>query len=354
MELPLDNDVVKPPEQRAGGRPLAISDDTLFNLCERFTTIFVTAWGDLGRLLMHARTRAAAEAAFATIVDPGANAFLLKPFLHATTTPSSAADVRRAVRALDQIVPQEFDLTTRVREAVERLQTSTAAARGGSARVRKTLLHERRKRLINLEYVERERAVVAATMSTVCARRADLEAAFAQDQLLGYLEAMRKRPIDHNPRNLARAVAGLPQIGWWQSFRRCVDHTEGMWPSAPYLVFELIVEAWTRRKDESARSLILAVRTAVEGMNTIKRGGRAAQQYASRNWPYLRRAIASTDLRKAESEEVPYLVFREFFKQIGQPRKIDEVVLAERETLALGSGDSQAPKTARRRRLRPL
>jgi len=87
------------------------------------------------------------------------------------------------------------------------------------------------------------------------------------------------------PTNLAHALAGLPQIGWEQSFSER-EAGKPVWPSRTYQVF------WDDRKcaDESPDRFRSALEDVIE-RSRIETRRTPLQAIAVPNWRYFRMAI---------------------------------------------------------------
>ena len=73
----------------------------------------------------------------------------------------------------------------------------------------------------------------------------DERAFLAQSELLKFI---RSRRYAFTPVNLANAMAGLPEMGWRQSAKRCSRHKPKHGDGAVYWLFKLIRRALSERK----------------------------------------------------------------------------------------------------------
>jgi hypothetical protein len=174
------------------------------------------------------------------------------------------------------------------------------------------------------------------------------EASYAQQELGAFIGSRRHA---HSPLTLARALAGLPEVGAPQSYRRSAGRLEMRWPTFQFWIFEIIKKAWKDRRDKSStpflnrlQKRVRAIRTVVGRNKKPDHYARGLQQHLSTNWRYLKQAVEATDLKRAHADEVPYLVLGDFARRIASATSSTERVLADAERLDLTPTQPLKPK----------
>ena len=353
----------EPLEKDLGGRPLTINDATLLNNRECWIAFLSNAWGDIGWPLRCVRTPDDVRKALALVETTTAQEqAVLRPFLRETTIGVTRAELSATRAALKVVREREYKLnyegntpthqllTDRVRESKDALRIMSAA--DGDDRTRLSGEHVRRVTRLatfkkQLTAIQQDRAALELTLT-------DQEAAFAQHELCVFL---RKRKYAHSPHRVARAMAGLPDIGAWQSYRRCDEYPESpQWPTIQFRIFAIIAKAWQQRSDRSKRALLARVQKRVRAIRTMDRKRRpdhhsiGLQRYFFENWSYLVQAVEKTDVGRANPVSVPYLVFGSFMKRVAQATSPTERVLASLEQLSADAPARQKHGEKRNRR----
>jgi hypothetical protein len=314
-----------------GGRPLTIEDDELWQRRDDFISLLCNAWGDVGWRLASARTRDELRAAVHTITDATPREHeLLQPFLHETAIEASAVARRATRKTLRAVIPEEETRVATVRDRRDRLRDAKHAVKATSAEPGPIIRAEHETRRQAVTDASRELTEIQAERSVLEAQRADQEAARAQDELLAFV---RVHKYVFNPRNFAFAMAGLPDLGWWESFRRCGKSQSQLWPSSRYRIFEVFTECWQGRSDTSKATLLNALRIATLATDVRDRSWIPVRADLSENWRYVRLAVEETDLDGALPEPVPYRLLNAYVAQRSKPRSPEEIVLAERDRL---------------------
>ena len=154
-----------------------------------------------------------------------------------TTIRVTAPEVRGTRAALRALREREYEysysgnlstrqtLTDRVGDSKEALRVPWTAPHEDRERIR----DEHLRRVSELAALRKELKALKQAGATLEATLDDQEASYAQHEMCGFI---RRRKYAHSPRNLAHAMAGLPYLGSWQSFRRCGEHSESpIWPT---------------------------------------------------------------------------------------------------------------------------
>jgi hypothetical protein len=153
---------------------------------------------------------------------------------------------------------------------------------------------------------------------------ADEEAHFAQLELLRFILSLRYSLI---PINFANAMAGLPYMGWRQSFKRCRGRECQTVNGIAYRTFRIIQTAVSRSVDSSE--------SLVDSIRTFLKKAKAEVGFISelkKNWYYLRRAIEDSIAYNPPHDALPYRIAAEY-QRISCSKTAVDVILEERERL---------------------
>ena len=119
---------------------------------------------------------------------------------------------------------------------------------------------EVKKRLKKLKDIKAGLKEQVAEVGQLEMRYQDQAAGFARQDLLRFLVEKRAH---HNPRQLAKAVAGLPEMGCRESFANCEKLAFDREPQTDFQVFELIARAWANRRPGKPQPLIELIRKQI-------------------------------------------------------------------------------------------
>ena len=322
------------PAQEKGrpGRPLALDDAELFHRRDQLHGIFAAHWPMIGWNLQRARKLihiADALRPLAQLKHPTVDLMLLD---------SSAKSRLDGVRPLQQegkrlyreLTEAEQRLSTanskvmEARAAFEQAHNRFAVARDGYAEARKkkkkaqaeALLKEREKssRLcdsVQAELKRREESLKLCYGETreITKRIAENHGHFAQTELLEFVLSER---YTFSPQTFANAAAGLPEMGWRTSMRRCSREQCTGKTSINYLIFEtveIILEgARPRYAEEAAREIRRQISTRKEFASL--------NEYLSEHWDALEDAISKVWKSPAQPKSRPFQITSLFLQTL--------------------------------------
>lgn len=162
----------------------------------------------------------------------------------------------------------------------------------------------------------------------------DQAAGFARQDLLKFFD---KRKPRHDPRTLANAIAGLPEMGCRESSNRCNAFLFESEPHIYFQLFDVIARAWERRVPRKPRPLMELIRIQLKTVpkNLMFHGERVPNylhQYIHDNQQDLEQAIYSCrGLRpRPPTGQMPYIVTARFLENVSQQKTNLERVLSER------------------------
>jgi hypothetical protein len=147
-------------------------------------------------------------------------------------------------------------------------------------------------------------------------KKAAQEAWFAQNEIVQLRRSKRHEP---NADNLAKAMAGMPDYGWFNSFRRCENldieafkpYLRLMPPPYPYQLFEIVTRIVKRMKplklERIEKRLLSELRL---NENTFLR--ETVKPY----WLDMKEAFTDCQGKRLKRRELPYFVIGRFVDRI--------------------------------------
>jgi len=240
----------------------------------------------------------------------------------------------------------------RLREAQERHDTCVQASRITESAMNDVKLDQRQAMASDLfrAWGENKKARDALALAVKTERNLtqelrDKEAGFAQTELLDYIT---KKKYARNPLGLAKAMAGLPEIGWSQSHERCSETKSDQWPHFQFRVFKTIKTIWNRRDSYPELPIAQLFRQEIEALPTKVIGSikqpppkpavptkreNGLRLYLADNYRSLRLAIEEIVGVETYPDRMPFLITSRFTKNLGKPRTAQDLVLNAREKI---------------------
>jgi hypothetical protein len=320
------------PEEKTSRRKRysPLSDAQLTDRRDQLVQFLESAWGPIGWDLRSARKPADVERAIAsTGFENTGYRDLLLPFARAVTCKTDLPRMRvlrRKIRKLNNECYEAFQAKQPANDALQQAQlalTNCSEANLKRLKLECTKRH-RQANNINERYaaLDQERNILAAELQ-------QLEAAFAQSELLKIVRSSR---YSYTPLHLANGLAGVPYIGWRHSVTRCSQNpcqvANGYW----YSIFKLIERATTRAETKSAAAVLLLTKNSVLD---IKDKQHYVRDSLAENWHFLKRAIE--EVSKARHHHPKALPFRitAAFQEKMRSVSAEERVIADIEKLIL-------------------
>ncbi|HEV2489122.1 MAG TPA: hypothetical protein VGT03_04885 [Candidatus Acidoferrales bacterium] len=133
-----------------------------------------------------------------------------------------------------------------------------------------------------------------------------------------------------NPLNLANSLAGLDQMGWRQSHRRCSAMWEESFVQLSYRIFLTISRIWNRRAREFHETPVDFFRA--ELLRLSKKDGEG-RDFLCEKWRDLRMAIEESWNPKHPSAFIPYAITSAFFRNLYRVKSSVDRVLEGQERL---------------------
>lgn len=343
MNIPLDsffardfkakeNDSSPPPKKNRGGRPKQINIDQVLTRRDQLIQILSFAWGEIGWELNTAQTCEDVSAAFACLKGQ-VHSNELYLFWRVATVPASAREIRETKKNRGQVVSAIYKLTEAREPLADKLRRSswTLKQKADNENLQ-ALLEEFFRRMVAYRKVAHDLDRAEKQLKDIEIKLQEQEASYAQTELLKFIHTGK---YEHNPRNIAQAMAGLPSVSCSYSFQECAKNPSPLWPTRPdeiptlsYRIFQLIEECCNRSKKEPGKSLVNIVQERARMIPAFN----ALRISLQPDWRYLRRAVEETDLTGLVSDVVLYRIFAAFIKLRDQHRSAEESTLAEIES----------------------
>jgi hypothetical protein len=150
------------------------------------------------------------------------------------------------------------------------------------------------------------------------------EAWYARNEVVKFAENNRH---DKTLINFARAMAGLPEWGWFHSRRTCEKIQDHSLPATPYQIFELLAKIVRGMRPLKLANLEKRVRDELlsPDADPVLRG------YVTHHWHYLKDAIRHPI--GVKKSELPYKIMDRFLYHCERPKTATEDELARQDQL---------------------
>ena len=336
------------------GRP-TLNDGVLMGRRDRLVWLLSVAWGDIGYDLPRARDPEQLHSALSALRGHRSED-IVAIFLQPTSGSGTSKEIRNLRKQLDEAVNRRQaaheEETTRSRSfdqalagvkmhQIENAETELKLDPSLDERHRNAIVSEFKKREAALHSAQRDIANASELETNLRAELRDKEAAFAQAELLDYIE---KGQYARNPLGLANAMAGLPDLGWSQSYSRCSKLNCSGWPNLWFSEFEIIQDIWKKREPFREPSIVELFRREVQKLprKTLVYYEPEAKkiwmpnQVRSRladNFRLLRLAIEETLQLRMHPGRIQFAITSSFEKNIEKPRTASDDLLIAHERI---------------------
>jgi hypothetical protein len=152
------------------------------------------------------------------------------------------------------------------------------------------------------------------------------EAWFARNEIVKFA---------HNKRhartllNFARAMAGLPEWGWFHSRRMCEPITYDPTPTPPQQIFELITSITRNMKPVKLKNVEKRLRSELLNQNANYR----LRDYVTPHWSYLQEAIRYCEGKGFKRSALPYTIMDRFLYHLERSKTPAEFEIAKANQL---------------------
>lgn len=330
----------------SAGRP-TVGDSSLRDHRDRIVDMLACWWGEVGWQLPRASSRQELRSALDPLTEH-ANRFEINHFLLLSTDSATAEQIREKRELNKKAIQELYKAQKRQLTCSDRFnQAQMALGHTSSEQL------EAMKRRISDYKAELDSAnngyEAAQTKQREIARKLDeMEAAYAQDELLMFIQTRFIKPkkrYARNPENLANAMAGLPWagnlpfMGTWQSYVRCSKLRCS--PHHRFQLFETIQRIWKKSQKSKLPTTEFFHQqiTALPKIVTLKainpltnqesrnKGPNSVRSNLFDNWPIWKLAIQKSLESPVEPDRVPFLICSNFTVVQRDPRASVALVL---------------------------
>lgn len=330
----------------SAGRP-SVGNPSLRDHRDRILDMLACWWGEVGWQLPRASSRQDLRSALHPLREH-ANRFDINHFLFLTNDSATAEQIRenrelhkKAIEEMHQAQKRQRTCSDRFNEAQMVLGHTPSAqleAMKGRISAYKAELDSAN---TSYEAAQKKQREIARKLE-------EMEAAYAQDELLKFIDVRfikPKKKYARNPQNLANAMAGLPWaadipfMGTWQSCLRCSDL-----PCSPhhrFQVFETIQRIWKKSQKSTLPTTEFFYQQihALPKTETLKnidpltnkqsssKGLNLVRSNLFDNWTIWKLAIQKSLETPVEPDRVPFLICSNFTLVQSDPRSSVALVL---------------------------
>lgn len=153
------------------------------------------------------------------------------------------------------------------------------------------------------------------------------EAWFARNELV---EFARNRRHSKSLLNFARAMAGVPEWGWFHSRRTCEKIQDKSDPTSPHKVFELLEAVIRKTKPLSLSRVEKRLRNELLGPDADP----MLKGYVTPQWDYLEESIRFCKGKEFKRSELPFKIMDRFTYHSERGKSRIDIELAKRNELA--------------------
>jgi hypothetical protein len=218
--------------------------------------------------------------------------------------------------------PQTALFERRCRERLDKANSALQQAVGTDKESEIRSVVERRKNEHTLAQAKYEGLL--RTVRELQIEYQDAQAYIAQAELLRFVHSNR---YSFTPLRLANSMAGLPEMGWRQSAKRCGRHKLKRGDTTVYWLFKLIRSAVDNGLRGSDLKSSIKLKLDGHSHNSDYR-----LQEVKKNWYHLRRAFDKVSQQIHHPGAVPYRIVAEYQRNL-QYRTALDLFLEEEEQL---------------------
>ncbi len=303
-------------EPNKRGRPFSLDQPSLLNRRRTLQFWIDGSWGKIGWKLRTAKTVSDIRKAFKPLgADSNHPANL---FAQNTRKTATAAKIRlrsKQLGRLNGIMRRESLATRQSQEAVDRVRAAFQQAESKRDKGEfEEILNER----VSLqEEAQRKYAALERKERKLTEQLREERAFFAQHELLRCLKSGR---CAFTPYKLASAMAGLPEVGWRRSAKRCSRDKSSSEAGQIFWLFRLLCRAISESKAANTNLSEHVRRT----LQTHKDRKDYRLINAKENWRHLRRAIeGATRSKKQHPGSLPYRIIGQYQEYIQRKSAVE-------------------------------
>ena len=328
-----------------------VDDPSLKLHRDRIVGMLSCWWGEVGWQLPRATTRHELQAALEPLKDHS-DKYDINRLLLASTESPTAEEIRKQRKRNEFAIAKMHDAQDKQRSCLDlfsQAQMVLGHALPAQIDAVKARISERQ---AELQAADRAYEDACALQRDIAKKLDEMEAGYAQDQLLMFIKTRfieGKKKYARNPENLANAIAGLPLcptipfMGAWQSYVRCskLDCE----PHHQFQIFEKLQSTW-RKSRKSEVPLLEFFRQEITALAKTKMVKKVdpitGEEFDDKalnmiryllvdNWPVWALAIRKSFEFQVEIERVPFMICANFTKVQRDPGTSVALVLGATE-----------------------
>lgn len=326
-------------EMRKRGRP-TIRDNDLLGSRNHWRSFFEECWPEVGWPLVCIRKRRSSTIEDVRkvfqIVKGKPHCDLADIFLRGSPLQTTLKDLLSNRIRSNNLYSEAQELHSKCPQLQIACTEAENALKDANAKDKETIqaeLNRRRERLLQLE----ERHTKAQNEIPELDKKVrDQQVYWYCSQLLDFLHCRRSARSASpryalDPLNLANALAGLNNMGWRQSHRRCAAMPADSFRQLPYCVFLLISRIWERRREEFREAPLEFFRAQL--MKWPREKDNSTRDHLREKWRDLRIAIEESWNANHPSGLIPYAITSAFLKKLNRVKSSVDRVLEDQEKL---------------------
>lgn len=286
------------------GRPQVLNDGILQGIRDSLVWLLESNWGEVGYELGQALQVEDIGNALSKI-SAGPYGDKITMFMRPTETHATTKQMRKMRIERGEIVERmhgAFDNEQKCREALN--ASAGALQRSLGSNHQQTIERENERRKTAVGAAEQGRRALEEQERKLRNKIADAEAGFARRELLRFV---LERRYSLTPLHFANAMAGLPYMGWRQSYKRCGRSPCQIANGLLYRQFKTIARLFNSKV--KAQSLVERMRLFLQRQTRRKDD---AVEALKRKWYYLRRAIEHVESGNHPIDSLPFRIMAEF------------------------------------------
>ena len=311
------------------GRQCAIEDGRLWAYRDSLVGLLETTWAEVGDKIPRIKKPADVyEALRAWERDHRDHLlYVTRALLRSSGSPATIKSLNEKRRRMQALNVSAYSASEHLQKCCAFVNTAIRALNTPCSEKEQAIIDEKLK----------ERAIVAARAANaylalkeqqeeMAEHIRDCEAHFARSEFCRFCRSKRYRLT---PKNTADALAGVPEIGWRQSAKRCKKEACVGSGGGSIQVFETIrqiVQSCARKPD--------LLRHAERWLRAQRKAKSFGTSELQTNWYYLRLAIKASLEAGIRSRDLPFAITREYEKRRYHPSN-PEVVFAEEERIVV-------------------
>lgn len=307
-------------EKPRRGRPLLINDASLEGARDELIWFLEGIWGEIGWELQTAKKIEDIRKAFQPLNGLHSSYrlnLLVRPSV-LESTPQRLRSVSKQLGRMNDRIRAWDEEERRLHELLSQAMLAMEQAKGTPQEHEiKLICNQREQQLksfsMKYEALQEEERVLRD-------RRIDEQAYVAQTEMLKFILSRR---YSFTPLNVANAMAGLPDMLWRQSSKRCAAMKCSIANGSSYQLFKMV-----RRANQSTSSSQEVLDTIQKRLLNSRKNDYVAAELR-KNWYFLCAAVSAAMGQKPHPHSVPYRILAEYRRRTRSLTAVDSVLAEE-------------------------